>query len=128
MADQKTQDTAAAAPAKKAYYHLYASADGRFQRGLHLFSPNPAPDGYVGMPGYPKVKLSIARYPHHASNRFKLDENKKIVERDGKPVFLVEHYGKPYEVIEGDPIIYEAPGHEGGAELDHARLDAEGEA
>ena len=107
----------------KAFYHLYTSEDGRYQRGLHLTSSTPR-EG-VGMPGYPRVKLTIARYPHHPSNTFKLDSSKTVETRDGKPIFLVTHYGKDYEVVEGDPIIYEAPGHEDGAALDEALLAKE---
>lgn len=106
------------------FYHLYTSEDGRFQRGLHLFDEVPR-DG-VKMPGFPKVKLVIARYGYDPSNTHKLNDSKEVVSRDGKPVFLVEHYGKQYEVIEGDPVIYEAPGHEEGAALDEA-LFAKGE-
>jgi len=108
----------------KSFYHLYASADGRFQRGLHLNSDTPR-EG-VKMPGFPKVKLAIATYPYDPSNTHKLDATGKNIElRDGKPIFIVTHYGKDYEVVEGDPIVYEAPGHEEGAALDEALLAKE---
>lgn len=106
------------------FYHLYTSEDGRFQRGLHLFD-EVVRDG-VKMPGYPKVKLSIARYQGHPSNDHKLDADGKIVQRDGKSVFIVVHYGQKYEVVDGDPVVYAAPGHEDGAVLDEA-LVAQGE-
>jgi len=108
----------------KIFYHLYSSADGRFQRGLHLTSDTPR-EG-VKMPGFPKVKLAIATYPYDPSNTHKIDAaTKSAALRDGKPIFIVTHYGKDYEVVEGDPIIYEAPGHEEGAALDEALLAKE---
>lgn len=107
----------------KCFYHLYTSEDGRFQRGLHLKSATVRDD--VKMPGYPKVKLAIARYPYHPSNTFKLNAAGVVETRDGKQVFVVTHYGKDYEVIEGDPIVYEAPGHEDGAALDEALIAKE---
>lgn len=108
---------------RKSFYHLYTSDDGRYQRGLHLKAETPLEN--VKMPGYAKVKLVIARYPHHPSNTFKLNAAGNVDTRDGKPVFLVSHYDKEYEVIEGDPIVYEAPGHEEGADLDEALLAKE---